>query len=32
VGLTAQQVALQITEAVARRTPAEDEPAPRPVE
>jgi 1-deoxy-D-xylulose-5-phosphate synthase len=34
VGLTSQQVALQITEAVARRTPAEvgDEPAPRPVE
>ena len=32
VGLTAQQVALRITEAVARRTPAEDEPAPRPVE
>jgi 1-deoxy-D-xylulose-5-phosphate synthase len=33
-GLTSQQVALQITEAVARRTPAEvqDEPAARPVE
>ena len=34
VGLTSQQVALQITEAVARRTPAEvgGAPAPRPVE